>query len=260
MRISIFELRKFIQNVLVESRENIIQELVDSCYGEISHDSFRELFKLTSHVPTLKRIIKMIRWKAEDDAGEGLKDLNSYVPILIDLLKKFFELKKTNAIEEKDLGKYTWETLEDAIARAEEKKNLTRRSKKNLGGDRLYEDSDFVVVRINDFDACQIYGRGTRWCVTSKKDNAGYWREHTVDYGQKLYFILSKNPTYSDFDKVAVVFWPGPPIPFSGKGRRANPELHDVHNNLRNYDDLNEKQKELVDLIVRTHFGTQREA
>jgi hypothetical protein len=90
---------------------------------------------------------------------------------------------------------------EDEIAQKESEKNLIKE-----GSKILFQDDNWLVYAIENFEACQKYGAGTKWCITGKnmdgEDAYGirYWYSNTRD-GNDFYFFLKKGSN----DKFAVM-------------------------------------------------------
>jgi hypothetical protein len=90
---------------------------------------------------------------------------------------------------------------EDEIAQKESEKNLIKE-----GSKILFQDDNWLVYAIENFEACQKYGAGTKWCITGKnmdgEDAYGrrYWDSYTRD-GNDFYFFLKKGSN----DKFAVM-------------------------------------------------------
>ena len=93
----------------------------------------------------------------------------------------------------KDINFYTPDTLETEIEQLKSKNGeLKSRRKERLdhkiaGGETIYEDDVLAIKNITTYQACKIYGAGTRWCITRKNDWIRYERE-----GSQFFFIFDK--------------------------------------------------------------------
>jgi hypothetical protein len=87
-----------------------------------------------------------------------------------------------------------------AVIEEEEEKIKTKEQEKKLvqeGAKILFQDDNWLVYAIKNFEACQKYGAGTKWCITGTNiegdDVYGrrYWDSYTRD-GNEFYFFLKK--------------------------------------------------------------------
>ena len=71
-------------------------------------------------------------------------------------------------LDQKDINAYaSVSDLNAALSALPEKsKSQEKRSVKQEGSVKLYEDDESVVVRLDTKKAVQQYGSGTRWCIT----------------------------------------------------------------------------------------------
>ena len=79
--------------------------------------------------------------------------------------------------------------------------NKTRVEKERLAKkdvDKVFEDTNYLVVRPLTYDASCYYGRETRWCTASKESSYQY--DNYSEKGVLYYFIDKKNPK----DKIAL--------------------------------------------------------
>lgn len=93
-------------------------------------------------------------------------------------------------------------TINELDSRLSELENkLTRSQRAQLaaeGAEPLYEDDDWVVLRIDEYPAAAKYGAGTVWCITGRynneEDNGEYWFDHyKEEYGWDYYFFIRKD-------------------------------------------------------------------
>lgn len=74
-----------------------------------------------------------------------------------------------------------------------------KRQDKVEGAEKLYEDSDWEVYRITTYPAAQLYGSGTKWCITGRyPGHEGKGQEYFDEYIEDndldggYYFYLNK--------------------------------------------------------------------
>ncbi|MFW9879121.1 MAG: hypothetical protein ACFFG0_39080 [Candidatus Thorarchaeota archaeon] len=88
-------------------------------------------------------------------------------------------------LKNKDIYKYTLDELVSALDRAKSKRE-ERKEVKSLT-ETIFEDQDWKVLRIEAPEAATLYGKGTRWCITTPKRFTQY-----AIKGNPLFYILSK--------------------------------------------------------------------
>jgi hypothetical protein len=132
-----------------------------------------------------------------------------------DLFNRFLKIKDRLVSPANDMTFWTStrqprkkEELLAMIEKEEEKINAKEQEKKLIqdGAKILFQDDKWLVYAIENFEACQKYGAGTKWCITGKNmdgDDAygrRYWDSYTRD-GNDFYFFLKKGSN----DKFAVM-------------------------------------------------------
>ena len=105
--------------------------------------------------------------------------------------------------EKKDINSYAdLRELEDAAKEASE--TVTSREKRALskeGSETIWEDEDNVLVFVGTRESCQLYGKGTKWCITMR--DASFFEQYT-GANVVFYFLLRRFPEGDPFDKVAL--------------------------------------------------------
>jgi hypothetical protein len=102
--------------------------------------------------------------------------------------KKFCELNERGLIEQNDLSTYnSFEQITTQLTLAELKENA-----KDMEGSiiKLYDDSEWLIVKPLTFAASKKYGAFTKWCTTSR-DNPDYFIRYT-NRGSLIYIINKK--------------------------------------------------------------------
>lgn len=98
------------------------------------------------------------------------------------------------------------EGLDDAIANLEstlrELENRPtrsqRRSRAAEGATIVFEDDNWIVLRIDTYEAAKRYGAGSVWCITGRyhghEEEGEHWFEHYKEqYGWDYYFYIKKD-------------------------------------------------------------------
>lgn len=93
-------------------------------------------------------------------------------------------------------------TTVDELKAAKTNKQVEDEAKQ--GAELKAENDNYRVYKINNYGASCKYGANTKWCITSKfrpdyKDY--YWQRYSN--GNDIYFIISKHPTGTRWDKIA---------------------------------------------------------
>lgn len=115
------------------------------------------------------------------------------------LLDDFDKLAAKNKIKEKDINKYNWATLRDAIETADVPSETDIRKAAKTQAKKVYEDDEYLLVQPLSKEASIYYGKGTRWCVSSLHDNA--FDSYTENDG---YFIFLINKKTNDKDALSL--------------------------------------------------------
>lgn len=104
--------------------------------------------------------------------------------------------------EQKDIMKYKdLKTLEDIIKDMGLSKRQEKEKEKE-GAEKIFEDDNFLVVRVDDKPAMILYGSNTKWCTTMKDQT--YYEDY-VCRGNDFYIIITKNQKAAKSSKYAVV-------------------------------------------------------
>ena len=135
-----------------------------------------------------------------------------------ELLQLFLKFKDRMSSPENDMTYWTStktphkpEELKEIIAKLQKKAEKKSEEQKLIeeGAEKIFEDGKWLVYRITNFEACQTYGAGTRWCITGRNNEGEnaygnrYWRSYTSD-GAEFYFFLLKGTN----EKYALTVWP----------------------------------------------------
>jgi len=112
--------------------------------------------------------------------------LKNLADSIIDEVKFFHRF--VNALPIKDINRYNYNTLNDALAgkklQAQEKeyaKDVTK----------IYEDNEWLLVSPKTHQSSCAYGANTKWCVTMKNDPS-YYKRYT-DGNEYLIFVIDKS-------------------------------------------------------------------
>jgi hypothetical protein len=182
MKIVLGTLRRLISEVLLlEDRVSDAKKK----YPELE----KEIDELASSDPSGSQ--KYLMWSAKQlSLGVSVNDL---IPTV-----EFFH-KNGPKFKNRDINAYkTLKELEDELKSISPTKTQERKATKESGVEKMGEDDDYELVHVKNKGASQLYGSGTKWCITMKDHT--YFEQYT-SANVVFYFALSKtlpdtNPLY----------------------------------------------------------------
>ena len=170
-----------LENVKLKFQDKIPEEEIDS---------------LSQNDPSKTK--KYLEWMViQRINGHKLEDI---VPTV-----KLFD-KSSQRLPIKDIYQYQdLKTLEDELKNLSPSKSQQKQNFKTENSERIYEDDEVLVLRMDSKDACISYGKGTKWCITMS--DAEYYEDYS-EQGAIFYFLLSK--IYDDErSKIAIAVYNG---------------------------------------------------
>ena len=153
-------------------------------YKSVSNSSFSKFVEADS-TPTKKYLDFMLKTWEDRKAGGPYRTTGS----IIDVVNKFHDL--TPYIENKDIYSYgSNQEIVDTIKLAREK--VTKSQVKKFETITLHEDDRFLVIQPLTSRSSNVYGKSTKWCVSSdQNDFKKYFNQYT-DNGV-LVFVIDKS-------------------------------------------------------------------
>jgi len=170
--------------------------------GYIDADRFNHLVaadKSRNH----KSLPKLVEFflKYEDDNSESADySVDTASDIVSDIFNKFAELSESGYITEKDINKYTdLKQLQGVVEKAEHARELKKqhKTKKNSVYDQMidsgeaelvHDDADLLIVKPHSYDACKLFGKGSKWCITMT-DTTDHYVRHFNTNRETFYFM-----------------------------------------------------------------------
>lgn len=153
------------------------------------------LLELSSNTNVVNRFVQKF-YKEPVDADEAAAMHDSAK----DIIDAFIPLMRQNKTKHRDIFLYTseMEIMQDinaALAKAS-KRELRRADK--TGAKKVFENEVVTVRHITTHEAAVIYGKGTKWCVSSAETRPGspmpigrmYFNYYTSE--GNLYYLLCK--------------------------------------------------------------------
>lgn len=118
------------------------------------------------------------------------------------MCEKYKRLNDKIPIEYRDI--YRFKSVYDFVSYVDSIESETDREEiiKKNGSVMIYENHDFIVKHITTYDAIKIYGKGTKWCISS--ETIKYWDDY-INKGDNFFLVISKKLPYdSQFKKFIV--------------------------------------------------------
>jgi len=123
-------------------------------------------------------------------------------PSFIYMCDKHKRLNDKIPVEYRDI--YKFKTIEDFVYYVDTLESETDKEEmiKKNGSQTIYENDDFIVKRVFNEETMKLYGKGTKWCISSDDNNQ--WERYTKK-GDVFFLVLSKKLPYgSQFNKFIV--------------------------------------------------------
>ena len=131
-----------------------------------------------------------VEWIHNELTNETFKEM-------FEVIQDFEDLSKRNLLENKDI--YTYESNQDIIEAVKTaKEKITRSEVKKKETEVLFEDNRWLVVYPLSVRSSNLYGKGTKWCVSSEDNNYGkYYKQYTEN--GSLVFVIDKKAKESEY-------------------------------------------------------------
>jgi hypothetical protein len=132
-------------------------------------------------------LIKMIKEMFIDDDASDI-GLNIGINIVgwdnVDSLNEFEIHSRAGRIKNSDISSYkNWKQIENSVKDAEE---VVKQKEAEKQINKLYDDSEWLVVIPLSFESSKVYGMGTKWCTTQEN----HWNDYISNY--KMIYIINK--------------------------------------------------------------------
>jgi hypothetical protein len=143
---------------------------------------------------------KYLMWMAD----QFIKYSNNYESI-VNIINKFHKVKNRLPKDKRDINKYKHlYQLKDELLKVPVGSKRQKRIEISKGAEKIYEDEEFIVLRVNTKEAACKYGSETKWCISGKEDN------RFIEYSRRdnvFFYIIKKGFSKNDHDplyKIAV--------------------------------------------------------
>ena len=165
---------------------------------------------------------KYLEWSVKQlIKGHNLPDIKGSI--------EFFD-KNNDRFEKKDINQYKdLKDLENEIKSLPKSKSQEKKEIKSSGSQKIYEDDQYALIRVDDKQACVEYGKGTKWCITM--EDASYFEEYT-EQNTLFYFLINK----TDDDKIAICI------------------IRDLQNNFKGFDFYDAEDNQITESEVPEKF------
>lgn len=131
-----------------------------------------------------------VEWINNELRNETFKEM-------FEVIKDFEDLSQRNLLENKDI--YSYESNQDIIEAVKTaKEKVTRSEVKKKETEVLFENDRWLVIFPLTTRSSNLYGKGTKWCVSSEDNNYGrYYKQYTEN--GVLVFVIDKTIKESDY-------------------------------------------------------------
>ncbi len=130
-----------------------------------------------------------VEWIQNELKNETFKEM-------FEVIQDFEELSNRNLLEIKDI--YSYESNQDIIESVKlAKEKITRSEVKKKETEVLYEDERWTVILPLSTRSSNLYGKSTKWCVSSEDHNYGKYYKQYTEKGV-LIFLIDKNVKEKD--------------------------------------------------------------
>lgn len=140
--------------------------------------------KTNKYLPFMvKRTKEFMTWLRNELENVSFKEMT-------DIVNQFHDLSERNLLDNKDIYSYeTNQEIVDAVKEASEK--VTRGEIKKKETVVLHEDDRWLVIQPLTSRSSNVYGKSTKWCVSSEDHNfKKYYKDYTKD--GCLVFLIDK--------------------------------------------------------------------
>jgi len=147
--------------------------------------------KTNKYLPfMIKCTADWVEWINNELKNETFKEM-------FEVIKDFEDLSQRNLLENKDI--YSYESNQDIIESVKlAKEKITRSEVKKKETEVLFEDNRWLVVFPLSVRSSNLYGKGTKWCVSSEDNNYGkYYKQYTEN--GVLVFVIDKKVKESEY-------------------------------------------------------------
>lgn len=147
--------------------------------------------KTNKYLPfMIKCTTDWVEWINNELKNETFKEM-------FEVVKDFEDLSERNLLENKDI--YSYESNQDIIEAVKEaKEKVTRSEVKKKETEILYEDTRWLIVYPLSVRSSNLYGKGTKWCVSSEDNNYGKYFKQYIENGV-LVFVIDKSVKESEY-------------------------------------------------------------
>ena len=170
---------KLVNMEVMEGVTQVKSKYVDS--GKIPEDVFNKFVD-----GDRSRTKKYVGWMAKQYIQDpGRPDH------IVDVVNMFDTLVRNKRVDTTDIYQYgSLEDLETALSSVEDTTSKTQKVKDIKKDVNVILDTENVfIVEPKTHEASCFYGKGTKWCTTSKETH--YWNLY-YDRGSRLYYIMAK--------------------------------------------------------------------
>lgn len=141
-----------------------------------------------------KKVIDVLTKKFQTEKPNlELNIINSYI-------SRFYDIKNSPNVVEKDIMKYTWKELEKVVDMNQPKKGRINNTIEVSDSNVVYNKNGIVVKYANTEKACVKYGTGYNFCISTR---SGSNMANSYMFGESwsIYFIINNKKSNEKYSK-----------------------------------------------------------
>jgi hypothetical protein len=186
-----------IENQIIDIQNKIKSDLIKTNFSnypdfEKDFEYYTKLFIDT--IPTPKKYLnKFINLVVNNSKLNEFTQTESYNDIY-EYFTKWFDFKSRNLIN-KDILMQNVTSFKDIVDDVSKIQNYKGKTKDT---NKIFEDNDWLLLKINTKEASCKYGSNTKWCISGERDNP--YDDELYSKSNLIYFLIDKKPKkdYSD--------------------------------------------------------------
>jgi hypothetical protein len=177
----------------------------------------------------LNQLLNEVSQSTLDKVADNFITKGNEPSIVKDYLNRFNQLTLKQRLKGIDITQFkSFDELKKLVDDTEATKSKTeiKREISDKDVEKVYENSQFLIISPKTHEASCKYGAGTKWCISAKNtvDNWNFYNKRLI----KFYFIFDKAKFQNDpYYKVAIsVYLDGTMEAFDATDHHINPEWY----------------------------------
>jgi hypothetical protein len=197
-------LNREVFNMLFETKREAEKMFVST--GKITENEWKLWLEMSSDL--YKYLPYAIRNWINDDRRLPIETAQS-------IIYDFDFFKERNQVSNGDINTYAWRNLELYVKDLKDVYLNKQKEKKLIteGADKVYEDSEVILLKILTMEASIKYGAGATWCISASDKNINAFHNYHTNQLSTFYFLINKQndklvqDLYDRFDEITQERW-----------------------------------------------------